>query len=214
MIWYRLDGDAELHLFVEDPTGQDHSGRHFCLAVDDVVGLRERLEMAGVAVVGDTRIPDAALFCPRSIRQPHRADDHRRRLPHLAGLEMPEGPRSSLSYWLNLAWSDRYRSGGAILRAGRLVGGLTADASITAFLDEQLPVSAVAVVAGDGRGRRGGEGRVMWGSDCGCRTSPAGGAATTWFRLTELIFSCHFRHRWRFVWEERRNAWTKRDRGR
>ena len=65
VIWYRLDGDAELHLFVEDPTGQDHSGRHFCLAVDDVVDLRERLEAAGVAVVGDTRIPGRPRFFVR-----------------------------------------------------------------------------------------------------------------------------------------------------
>lgn len=57
VIWYRLGGDTELHLLTEEPTGQDHSGRHFCLAVDDVEALREQLEAAGVAVVGSTRIP-------------------------------------------------------------------------------------------------------------------------------------------------------------
>lgn len=57
VIWYGLGGDTELHLLTEEPRGQDPSGRHFCLAVDNVEALRERLEAAGVAVVGTTRIP-------------------------------------------------------------------------------------------------------------------------------------------------------------
>lgn len=57
VIWYHLGGGTELHLLTEEPTGQDHSGRHFCLAVDDVEALRERLEAAGIAVVGTTPIP-------------------------------------------------------------------------------------------------------------------------------------------------------------
>lgn len=56
LIWYRL-GETELHLFAEGSTGQDHSGRHVCLAVDDVEVLRERLEEAGLPVVGATPIP-------------------------------------------------------------------------------------------------------------------------------------------------------------
>ncbi|MEZ4868820.1 MAG: VOC family protein [Caldilineaceae bacterium] len=57
VIWYRLGGGTELHLLTEEPGGQDHSGRHFCLAVDDVEALRLRLEAAGVTVVGDIPIP-------------------------------------------------------------------------------------------------------------------------------------------------------------
>ena len=57
VIWYRLGKETELHLLTEAPMGQDHSGRHFCLAVDDVVALRARLEADGVAVVGDIPIP-------------------------------------------------------------------------------------------------------------------------------------------------------------
>lgn len=57
VIWYRLGGDTELHLLTEEPMGQDHSGRHFCLAVDDVEQLRGQLEAGGVTVVGDTPIP-------------------------------------------------------------------------------------------------------------------------------------------------------------
>jgi catechol 2,3-dioxygenase-like lactoylglutathione lyase family enzyme len=56
LVWFRL-GDTELHLFAEEPTGQDHSGRHFCIAVENVETLRERIEAAGIAVVGTLPIP-------------------------------------------------------------------------------------------------------------------------------------------------------------
>ena len=45
LIWYRL-GDTELHLFTEEPL-EDRSGRHFCIEVDDVEAIRERLANAG-----------------------------------------------------------------------------------------------------------------------------------------------------------------------
>ncbi|MCE7983934.1 MAG: glyoxalase [Caldilinea sp. CFX5] len=56
-IWFRFPGETELHLFAEAPTGQDHSARHFGLAVDDVEMLRSRLEAAGVTVVGGPPLP-------------------------------------------------------------------------------------------------------------------------------------------------------------
>lgn len=58
VLWFDIGAGSELHSFVESPMGQDRSGRHFCLAVDDVEELRERLEAAGVTVVGDVPIPD------------------------------------------------------------------------------------------------------------------------------------------------------------
>ena len=64
LIWYRL-GDGELHLFAEEPMGQDHSGRHLCLAVDDVETLRERLETAGRSVVGTIPIPGRPRYFTR-----------------------------------------------------------------------------------------------------------------------------------------------------
>jgi catechol 2,3-dioxygenase-like lactoylglutathione lyase family enzyme len=67
LIWYKL-GDSELHLFAEEPSGQDPSGRHFCLAVDDVETLRERLEGAGVTVVGTIPIPGRPRYF---VRDPH-----------------------------------------------------------------------------------------------------------------------------------------------
>jgi len=65
LIWYRLGGDTELHILLEEPFGQDRSGHHFCLAVDDVVALRDRLEEAGITVVGDIPIPGRPRFFVR-----------------------------------------------------------------------------------------------------------------------------------------------------
>ena len=62
LIWYRLGGDTELHILVEEPLGQDRSGRHFCLAVDDLLAMRERCQTAGVTVVGDVPIPGRPRF--------------------------------------------------------------------------------------------------------------------------------------------------------
>lgn len=65
VIWYRLDRDTELHIFVEEPAGQDHSGRHFCLAVDDLEEMRARLEAAGVTVASDIPLPGRPRFFVR-----------------------------------------------------------------------------------------------------------------------------------------------------
>lgn len=65
LIWYRLAGETELHIMVEEPMGQDHSGRHFCLAVDDLMELRTRLEDGGVTTVGDLPIPGRPRFFVR-----------------------------------------------------------------------------------------------------------------------------------------------------
>jgi extradiol dioxygenase family protein len=46
LIWYNIGEDMELHLFTEEPVA-DSSGRHFCMEVDDVAAIRERLANAG-----------------------------------------------------------------------------------------------------------------------------------------------------------------------
>lgn len=46
LIWFKLGEDAELHVFAESPA-EDASGRHFCLIVDDLEGMREKLVSAG-----------------------------------------------------------------------------------------------------------------------------------------------------------------------
>ena len=65
LLWYRLGENTELHIMVEEPMGQDHSGKHFCLAVDDLMELRARLEEAGVTAVGDLPIPHRPRFFVR-----------------------------------------------------------------------------------------------------------------------------------------------------
>jgi catechol 2,3-dioxygenase-like lactoylglutathione lyase family enzyme len=62
LIWYQLAADTELHIMVEEPMGQDHSGRHFCLAVDDLMEARARLEAAGISAVSDLPIPGRPRF--------------------------------------------------------------------------------------------------------------------------------------------------------
>lgn len=48
LIWFNIGEDMELHVFTEEPR-EDSSGRHFCMDVDDVEGLRARLTGAGYA---------------------------------------------------------------------------------------------------------------------------------------------------------------------
>ena len=115
LIWYRLAGETELHILVEEPMGQDHTGRHFCLAVDDVVELRARLDAAGITTVGDTPIPGWLLLRARSVWQSDRDHQHRGRLPAAGGLTLAAssaGDRPSLSV-------STWRGAAATARAGR-----------------------------------------------------------------------------------------------
>lgn len=64
LIWFSL-GDAEIHLYAEPPTGQDRTGRHFCLVVDDLEDVRGRLEAAGIPVVGTVPIPGRPRYYAR-----------------------------------------------------------------------------------------------------------------------------------------------------
>ena len=45
-IWFRAGGDNELHLMLVDES--PHERAHFCLVLDDLDGLRARLEAGGV----------------------------------------------------------------------------------------------------------------------------------------------------------------------
>lgn len=65
VLWFQISDGSELHLFVEEPLGQDLSGRHFCLAVEDVERLRLRLIDAGVKVAADVPIPDRLRYFVR-----------------------------------------------------------------------------------------------------------------------------------------------------
>lgn len=56
LIWYQIGAD-ELHLVAEDNADNTGSGRHFCIEVDSLAALRERMEAAGIAIHETTPIP-------------------------------------------------------------------------------------------------------------------------------------------------------------
>lgn len=61
VIWFKLGEDAELHCFREEPLG-DASNRHFCLVVDDVAGIRQKLNTAGYEPYDVEAIPGRPRF--------------------------------------------------------------------------------------------------------------------------------------------------------
>jgi len=61
LIWFKVGGDTELHLFREDPI-HDESRRHLCLVVDDVHMLRKKLEDAGYEPYDAPSIPGRPRF--------------------------------------------------------------------------------------------------------------------------------------------------------
>jgi catechol 2,3-dioxygenase-like lactoylglutathione lyase family enzyme len=60
LVWYRL-GDTEIHLFGEEPR-EDTSGRHFCIAFDNLEEIRERLVAAGYQPQETIPIPSRPRF--------------------------------------------------------------------------------------------------------------------------------------------------------
>lgn len=60
LVWFQV-GDLELHCFAEE-AHPDPSGRHFCLVVEDVEGVRQRLMAAGFAPWKPESIPGRPRF--------------------------------------------------------------------------------------------------------------------------------------------------------
>lgn len=60
LVWFRL-GETELHCFAEEPA-DDRSRRHFCIEVDRLDWLRERLASAGYAPWDASVIPGRPRF--------------------------------------------------------------------------------------------------------------------------------------------------------
>jgi catechol 2,3-dioxygenase-like lactoylglutathione lyase family enzyme len=58
-VWFRVGGDLELHVMLRGEP--EHDGRHFCLVVDELEELRDRLEAAGF----ETEDPTPILGRPR-----------------------------------------------------------------------------------------------------------------------------------------------------
>jgi catechol 2,3-dioxygenase-like lactoylglutathione lyase family enzyme len=62
VVWFAAgDGELELHFLPEDAI-DTRSGRHFCLDVDDLDLVRERLAAAGHEVAETSQIPNRARF--------------------------------------------------------------------------------------------------------------------------------------------------------
>jgi catechol 2,3-dioxygenase-like lactoylglutathione lyase family enzyme len=77
-IWFRVGGDLELHLMLMDEEPADKP--HFCLVVDDLDGVRRRIEGAGI----ETRDPTPLEGRPRfTCRDPFG------NMVELARLELP-----------------------------------------------------------------------------------------------------------------------------
>jgi catechol 2,3-dioxygenase-like lactoylglutathione lyase family enzyme len=62
-IWYRVGGQLELHLMLLDEAPPERS--HFCLVVEDLNGLRRRLERARVETRDATEIVGRPRFTCR-----------------------------------------------------------------------------------------------------------------------------------------------------
>ena len=62
-VWFRLEGDQELHLMLSDEP--PHPGQHFCLALAEVEELRARLDAAGVETRTGTRVAGRTRFTCR-----------------------------------------------------------------------------------------------------------------------------------------------------
>jgi catechol 2,3-dioxygenase-like lactoylglutathione lyase family enzyme len=64
-VWFQAGGvDGELH-FVPDLPAEPAAARHFCLAVEELAPLRERLEAAGAWTRDSTPIPGRPRFFTR-----------------------------------------------------------------------------------------------------------------------------------------------------
>lgn len=60
LVWFQV-GEMELHCFAEEPIAYT-GGRHFCLAVDDVEGMRQKLSQAGYEPWNPEEIPGRPRF--------------------------------------------------------------------------------------------------------------------------------------------------------
>jgi catechol 2,3-dioxygenase-like lactoylglutathione lyase family enzyme len=60
LVWFQI-GELELHAFAEEPLDDD-SGRHFCLVVGDVEGIRRKLLASGYEPWDPDPIPGRPRF--------------------------------------------------------------------------------------------------------------------------------------------------------
>lgn len=60
LVWFKV-GEWELHCFAEEPI-ENRSGRHFCLVVEDVAAMRQKLMTAGYEPWNPEEIPGRPRF--------------------------------------------------------------------------------------------------------------------------------------------------------
>ena len=61
VIWFKLNESTEIHIFEEEPVG-DRSIRHFCLVVEDLEAMRQKLNEAGYSPWDVEPIPGRPRF--------------------------------------------------------------------------------------------------------------------------------------------------------
>ncbi len=61
LVWFKI-GDDELHLLAEPDPSNTGSGRHYCIAVEDLAAFRQRLETRGYRPEDVVAIPGRPRF--------------------------------------------------------------------------------------------------------------------------------------------------------
>ncbi len=61
VLWFKIGEASELHVFADESL-DDSSFRHFCLLVDDLAGMRDKLAAAGYAPYDGDVIPGRPRF--------------------------------------------------------------------------------------------------------------------------------------------------------
>jgi catechol 2,3-dioxygenase-like lactoylglutathione lyase family enzyme len=66
LVWFRAGQDGhEVHVFVDDPAGENSNAQHLCLQVDDIDAYRAQLKEHGVAIEETTAIVNRPRFFVR-----------------------------------------------------------------------------------------------------------------------------------------------------
>jgi catechol 2,3-dioxygenase-like lactoylglutathione lyase family enzyme len=66
LVWFQAGQDGhEVHVFVEDPAGENSNAQHLCLQVDDIEAYRAQLKAHGIAIEETTPIVNRPRFFVR-----------------------------------------------------------------------------------------------------------------------------------------------------
>jgi catechol 2,3-dioxygenase-like lactoylglutathione lyase family enzyme len=66
LVWFRAGPDGhEVHVFVDDPPGENSNAQHLCLQVDDIEAYRAHLQTHGIETEETTPIVNRPRFFVR-----------------------------------------------------------------------------------------------------------------------------------------------------